>query len=127
MSAAASFAYLTDGDSAIVSMQYSHLASLLSFLVDQTKAREAGRDLFDAVYSHWSQLPTDQRPRLYAFGESLGSFGGEEALAASSTWRTASAGLCLQAHPTSTRPTASSSTNVTQAVVRSSRSTATGG
>ncbi len=78
-SAAASFEYLANGDSAIVSMQYSHLASWLSFLVDQTKAREAGRDLFNAVYSHWSQLPADRRPRLYAFGESLGSFGAEEA------------------------------------------------
>ena len=62
-SSADTFEYLTGGDSAIVAMQYSYLPSWLSYLVDQTKAREAGRDLFDAVYDRWSQLPADQRPR----------------------------------------------------------------
>jgi uncharacterized membrane protein len=60
-------------------MQYSHLPSWLSFLVDQVRAREAGRQLFDSVYEVWSQLPREDRPRLYVFGESLGSFGGETA------------------------------------------------
>ena len=45
-----SFEYLTGGDSAIVAMQYSYLPSWLSYLVDQKKAREAGRELFDAEY-----------------------------------------------------------------------------
>ena len=74
-----SFEYLTGGDSAMVTMQYSYLPSWLSYLVDQKKAREAGRELFDAVYERWSQLPQADRPRLYAFGLSLGSFGGETA------------------------------------------------
>lgn len=78
-SSAGSFEYLTDGDSAIVSIQYSHLASWLSFLVDQERAREAGRELYDAVYERWLELPAEDRPRLYVFGESLGSFGGETA------------------------------------------------
>jgi len=78
-SSAASFEYLTGGDSASVAIQYSHLPSWLSFLVDQEKAREAGRELFDAVYARWSAMPAADRPRLYVFGESLGSFGGENA------------------------------------------------
>ncbi|MDZ5619895.1 alpha/beta hydrolase [Nocardioides bizhenqiangii] len=78
-SAASGFEYVTGGDSAIVAMQYSHLASWLSFLVDAARARDAGRALFDAVYGHWSKLPLDERPELYVFGESLGSFGAEEA------------------------------------------------
>jgi uncharacterized membrane protein len=78
-SAATSFEYLTGGDSAIVTMQYSHLPSWLSYLVDHTQARVAGRDLFDAVYETWSRLPPDERPKLYVFGESLGSYGGENA------------------------------------------------
>ncbi|MGN0063067.1 MAG: alpha/beta hydrolase [Nocardioides sp.] len=78
-SSAASFEFLTAGDSAIVSMQYSYLPSPLSFLVDQTRARVAGRQLFDEVYARVLELPEDERPRLYAFGESLGSFGGETA------------------------------------------------
>lgn len=78
-SSVGSFEYLTGGDSAIISMQYSHLPSWLSFLVDQDRAREAGRELFDSVYGRWSRLPPDARPKLYVFGESLGSFGGETA------------------------------------------------
>jgi uncharacterized membrane protein len=78
-SAAGSFEVLTGGDSAIVSMQYSYLPSPLSFLVDQERAREAGRLLYDAVYEQWSALPPADRPKLYVFGESLGSFGGETA------------------------------------------------
>ena len=42
--------YMTGGDSAIVAIQYSYLPSWISYLVDQTRAREAGRALFDAVY-----------------------------------------------------------------------------
>ncbi|WP_240359694.1 alpha/beta hydrolase [Pyxidicoccus trucidator] len=73
------FEYLTAGDSAIVATQYSHLWSWLSVLVDQERAREAGRALFDAVYERWSSLPAGQRPKLLVFGESLGSYGGETA------------------------------------------------
>jgi uncharacterized membrane protein len=78
-SSVGTFEHLTGGDSATVSMQYSHLPSWLSFLVDQARAREAGRQLFDSVYEVWVQLPPEERPRLYVFGESLGSFGGETA------------------------------------------------
>ncbi|NOK09549.1 alpha/beta hydrolase [Corallococcus exercitus] len=73
------FEYMTGGDSAIVSIQYSHLWSWLSVLVDQERARESGRALFDAVYERWSRLPPAHRPKLLVFGESLGSYGGETA------------------------------------------------
>ena len=78
-SSVGTFEHLTGGDSATIAMQYSHLPSWLSFLVDQARAREAGRQLFDAVYEVWLQRPREERPRLYVFGESLGSFGGETA------------------------------------------------
>jgi uncharacterized membrane protein len=71
------FEYVAGGDSAIVSMQYSYVPSGISYLVDQSRARTAGRDLFDAVYERWSALPLASRPQLYVFGESLGSFGAE--------------------------------------------------
>jgi uncharacterized membrane protein len=71
--------FMWAGDTATVSMQYSYLPSWMSFLVDQAKARDAGRALFDAVYGRWAQLPDDDRPELYVFGESLGTFGGEAA------------------------------------------------
>ena len=74
-----SLEYVLNGDTAMVALQYSYLPSWLSFLVDQAKARDAGRALFDAVYGVWADLPPDERPRLYVFGESLGTFGGETA------------------------------------------------
>ncbi len=43
--------YIYGGDTAQVSMQYSYLPSPLSFMIDQGRAREAGRALFDAVYA----------------------------------------------------------------------------
>ena len=57
-----SFEYETGGDSAAVAIQYSYLPSWASFLVDQAKAREAGRALFDEVYRVWSELPASRAP-----------------------------------------------------------------
>jgi uncharacterized membrane protein len=74
-----SLEYVMNGDSAMVAMQYSYLPSWMSFLVDQAKARDAGRALFDAVYGVWADLPAARRPQLLVFGESLGTFGGEAA------------------------------------------------
>jgi uncharacterized membrane protein len=74
-----SLEYEFNGDTAMVGLQYSYLPSWLSFLVDQVKAQDAGRALFDAVYGVWVNLPADERPELYVFGESLGTFGGESA------------------------------------------------
>ncbi len=78
-SAVDAFEYMIGGNSATVGMQYSHLPSWISYLVDQEQARDAGRTLFDVVYGEWSDLPPDDRPTLIVFGESLGSFGGETA------------------------------------------------
>ena len=72
-----SLEYMYNGDTAIVSMQYSFLPSWLSFLVDKENARQAGEALFEAVDERVRALPEAQRPRIVVFGESLGSFGGE--------------------------------------------------
>jgi uncharacterized membrane protein len=74
---AAALEYMYNGNTAIVSMQYSYLPSWLSFLVDKENARHAGQALFEAVDRMVRQLPEAQRPKLVVFGESLGSFGGE--------------------------------------------------
>ena len=66
--------YEWNGDTAIVGMQYSFLPSWISTIVDVDKAREAGQQLFNAVYARWSELPQDKRPKLLAYGLSLGSF-----------------------------------------------------
>ncbi len=77
--ATAALEYEFNGDTAMVAMQYSYLPSWMSFLVDQARARDAGRALFDAVYGVWAQRPPESRPQLFVFGESLGTFGGEAA------------------------------------------------
>lgn len=93
------FEYLGNGDSATVAIQYSYLPSWLSYLVDQSKAREAGRELFDAVYDTWSKIPHDQRPRLFVAGESLGSFGGETAFSGEYDLRNRTAGTLFAGPP----------------------------
>ena len=77
--AVAALEHLHGGDTATVSMQYSYLPSWLSFLVDRDRASEAGEVLLDAVHERWSSLPSDDRPLLVAYGESLGSFATESA------------------------------------------------
>jgi uncharacterized membrane protein len=74
---ASTLEYMYNGNTAIVSMQYSFLPSWLSFLVDKENARHAGQALFEAVDRLIRQMPEAQRPKLVVFGESLGSFGGE--------------------------------------------------
>lgn len=74
---ASSLEYMYNGDTAIVSMQYSFLPSWISFLVDQENALQAGQALFEAVDAMVRELPEADRPKVVVFGESLGSFGGE--------------------------------------------------
>ncbi|KUI30997.1 alpha/beta-hydrolase family protein [Mycobacterium sp. GA-2829] len=71
-----------DGDTAMVAMQYSYLPSWISFLGDQQRSMESGRILVDAVQRRWAQKPSDRRPKLVLYGESLGSMAGQAAF----TW-----------------------------------------
>jgi uncharacterized membrane protein len=91
--------YMTGGDSAFVTIQYSYLPSWMSYLVDQDRARDAGRELFDAVYARWSVLPPDDRPRLYVYGESLGSFGAEAPFSGEYDLRNRTSGTLLTGPP----------------------------
>jgi uncharacterized membrane protein len=76
---ASSLEYLAGGNSAIAAMQYSFLPSPLAFIADRETPRLAGRALFEAVYERWSSFPENDRPKLLVFGESLGSYGGQDA------------------------------------------------
>ena len=80
-------------------MQYSYLPSWLSFLVDKSKAQEAGVALYEGIHDAWSKLPADHRPRLYLFGESLGSFGGQEAFASLDEMRAGTSGAVFAGTP----------------------------
>ncbi|MEZ5273003.1 MAG: alpha/beta-hydrolase family protein [Ilumatobacteraceae bacterium] len=77
--AARTLEYMWGGDTAIVSVQYSYLPSWVAFLLDTESPPQLGAALFAAVHEAWSARPEGNRPRLIAYGESLGSFGGEAA------------------------------------------------
>lgn len=72
--------YLQRGDVATVAVQYSYLTSPITMLVEPGYGVEAGRALFRAVYSYWTELPPDARPRLYLHGLSLGSASSEQSV-----------------------------------------------
>lgn len=74
-----SLEYIWNGDTAMVATQYSYLPSWISFLVDRERAVDAGRTLFNTIYDHWSQLAEDERPKLFAYGLSLGAYGSQSA------------------------------------------------
>jgi uncharacterized membrane protein len=70
--------YMTKGDVATVSVQYSYLPSPVSVVVDPTQGVAEAQALFDRVYRHWTALPKTARPRLYLHGLSLGAFLSQE-------------------------------------------------
>jgi uncharacterized membrane protein len=73
-----SLEYMYDGDTALVSMQYSYLPSWISFAVDRGKVVEAAAALITAVHERWAAMPPQTRPKLLIFGESLGTYGTEK-------------------------------------------------
>jgi uncharacterized membrane protein len=91
------------GDTAIVATQYSYLPSWLSFVVDRTRVEAEGRALFDAVHARVEQMPPDRRPRLFAFGESLGSQGSEAAFSGVDDARARADGVLWVGPPNSNR------------------------
>lgn len=79
--APAAVEFLTRGDCAQVSLQYSDLPSPVAWLTDRESPLAAGAALFDRVREEWARLPADARPMLIAAGESLGAIGGQGAFA----------------------------------------------
>ena len=91
------------GDTATVATQYSYLPSWLSFLVDRERAAQEARALTSAVEAHLATLPADERPRLLAYGESLGSYGSEAAFGSLADVRTRTGGVLWAGPPHANR------------------------
>ncbi len=72
--------YLWNGDTAIAGVQYSYLPRCISLLAVQDAVKLTSSTVFKTVYDYWSSLPQQDRPRLYLYGLSLGSFGVEAVL-----------------------------------------------
>ncbi|WP_430330984.1 alpha/beta hydrolase [Rhodococcus sp. ACT016] len=77
--AAQAIELVENGDSALVAAQYSYLPSWISFIADRGKATVAGNALIHAVHDRWLTKPEATRPKLYVYGESLGTQAGEGA------------------------------------------------
>jgi len=75
---------LVGGDVATVGIQYSYLPSWFSFIADRPTAVSTSEAVLDAVLDAVAVLPPSQRPRVWLFGESLGAYGGQGALAGQS-------------------------------------------
>lgn len=69
--------YVHNGDTALAGIQYSFPPSWLSFFVDQGAAQDSATTTFEAIQSYWRELDPIDRPELFLFGVSLGSFGSE--------------------------------------------------
>lgn len=69
--------YIFKGDVASASIQYSAISSFLQFIVDQKIAGQVSNEMFNAVRDKLNTLAADQRPKLYIYGESLGSLGSQ--------------------------------------------------
>ena len=65
-------------DVAVVGIQYSYAPSWATFVFGRDEAIAAATALYDAVAERIASLPV--RPRLYVYGQSLGSVGGSAAL-----------------------------------------------
>ncbi|WP_218123426.1 alpha/beta-hydrolase family protein [Quadrisphaera sp. DSM 44207] len=94
---------LHGGDTALVATQYSYLPSWLLFVVDRSRAEEAGRLVFDAVSARVQELPEDQRPRVLVYGESLGSHGSEFAFSSLADLRAQADGVLWVGPPNANR------------------------
>lgn len=67
--------FVTRGDSAIVSMQYSFLPSAYSYLADRESPVRSSRVLIEAILRELDAMGKEDRPKLYVGGESLGAYG----------------------------------------------------
>ncbi|MDO5720623.1 MAG: alpha/beta-hydrolase family protein [Actinomycetaceae bacterium] len=69
--------YLTGGDCAIATMQYSYVPSAIAFIREFDSPMIAGQVLYDTVMEAVRELPADERPAVYLTGVSLGALGSQ--------------------------------------------------
>ena len=74
--AASALEYLYGGDIATVVVQYAAAPSWVAYLRGGEGVQASTRALTDAIRARLNRIPAGQRPRLLAYGESLGAWGG---------------------------------------------------
>ncbi|WP_018297539.1 alpha/beta hydrolase [Corynebacterium lubricantis] len=78
-STAQAFELLYNGDTAIAAEQYSSMPSAFHFFAGGEAVQTAGREFITPILDWWNKLPEDDRPKLYLYGESLGTTAVESA------------------------------------------------
>ena len=73
--------FLTRGDCATASLQYSYVPSALNWLTGLEPAQEASAALFRAVRTELDAMDEAHRPALFVCGESLGAFASQSVFA----------------------------------------------
>ena len=73
--------FLTRGDCATASLQYSYVPSALNWLTGLEPAQEASAALFCAVRTELDAMDEAHRPALFVCGESLGAFASQSVFA----------------------------------------------
>lgn len=74
------FEYVNNGDTAVAGLQYSYLPSALSLFADAEDVKSSSQLVFKDIYTYWLTLPENNRPQIYLYGLSLGSYGVESVL-----------------------------------------------
>ena len=69
--------YLTRGDCATVTMQYSYVPSAISFLREFDRPAQAATILYNAVMEELEKISEEDRPAIYLHGISLGVSGSQ--------------------------------------------------
>lgn len=98
---AQAFELMFDGDTAIASAQYSDVPSAVQFVTDRDRVEDYGRELITAVVDWWHTLPEYDRPKLYIYGESLGTTAAESAFSGIRDIAGAVDGMLLMGPPNS--------------------------
>lgn len=73
-----SIEYFTNGNSAAVSLQYSDNQAVFQYIKDPKISGKASALLFSKIRQRLDNIPEAKRPKLYIYGESLGSLGSQE-------------------------------------------------
>lgn len=70
--------YITNGNSASVSLQYSDNQPIVQYIKDPKMPGRASMLLFSKIRQRLDNIPATKRPKLFIYGESLGSLGSQE-------------------------------------------------
>jgi len=70
--------YLTKGNVVSIAIQYSNRSAIPQYLINRDIAGDASLLLFSKIRQRIDLIPAETRPKVYIYGESLGSLGSQK-------------------------------------------------